>query len=252
MSAATDNGPDVRPSQRNPRQIASWWHLAGYVVVVALIALLGALSQHAGANHASAANDAQAADQGGHLGFYIASILGDLAFLYYCWVGVHWYGGTFETLTGGRWRSSRQLLKDVAVALPFWLVWEAVALGTWKLLGPSTNTSVAHLLPHSLIDVLVWIVVSIVAGVTEEIQSRGYLQQQLHALSGNVVVAVLGQAVFFGLLHSYQGWKSVIVISVIGVLYGALAAWRKNLRANMIAHAWSDIWEGWLKFVVWK
>jgi hypothetical protein len=42
------------------------------------------------------------------------------------------------------------------------------------------------------------------------------------------------------------------VISVLGVLYGMLAAWRRNLGANIIAHAWSDVWEGWFKFVVWK
>jgi membrane protease YdiL (CAAX protease family) len=63
---------------------------------------------------------------------------------------------------------------------------------------------------------------------------------------------VLGQGLVFGLFHAYQGWTNVIVISVLGVLYGVLAAWRKNLRANMIAHAWSDIWGGWLQMLVWK
>jgi membrane protease YdiL (CAAX protease family) len=63
--------------------------------------------------------------------------------------------------------------------------------------------------------------------------------------------AVLGQGVLFGLMHSYQGWEQVIVISALGVLYGALAAWRRNLRANIIAHAWSDVWEGWLKQLIW-
>jgi hypothetical protein len=29
-------------------------------------------------------------------------------------------------------------------------------------------------------------------------------------------------------------------------------AWRRNLRANMIVHAWADVWSGWLKFVVWR
>ena len=94
--------------------------------------------------------------------------------------------------------------------------------------------------------------VSVNAGFCEEIQSRGYLQLQLYSFSGSIVAAVLGQALVFGLGHSYQGWKQVIVISVLGVLYGALAAWRRNLRANMIAHAWADIWEGWLKSVIWK
>jgi len=54
------------------------------------------------------------------------------------------------------------------------------------------------------------------------------------------------------LFHAYQGWKSVVVISVPGVLYGALAAWRRILGVNRISHAWSDIWEGWLKSVIWR
>jgi hypothetical protein len=67
-----------------------------------------------------------------------------------------------------------------------------------------------------------------------------------------VMVAVLGQGLVFGLFHSYQGWTNVIVISVLGVLYGILAAWRKNLRANVVAHAWSDIWGGWLQMLVFR
>jgi hypothetical protein len=27
------------------------------------------------------------------------------------------------------------------------------------------------------------------------------------------------------------------------------ATWRRNLLANMLAHAWSDIFEGWLRFL---
>jgi hypothetical protein len=33
---------------------------------------------------------------------------------------------------------------------------------------------------------------------------------------------------------------------VLGIIYGWFAAWRRNLRANMICHAWTDIWSGWL------
>jgi membrane protease YdiL (CAAX protease family) len=62
---------------------------------------------------------------------------------------------------------------------------------------------------------------SITAGVCEEMVFRGCVQRQLHALSGSVVAAVLGQGLVFGLFHSYQGWTNVIVISVLGVLYGA-------------------------------
>ena len=194
----------------------------------------------------------QIADHSQSVKNYLIDIAADCALLYYCWVGVHWRGGNLETLSGGHWTSWKQLLTDIAIALPFWVLWEATAYGVHWLLGPSNARSVAALLPQTVPEILLWILVSITAGFTEELQSRGYLQRQFHALSGSIVAAVLGQAVIFGLMHSYQGWKQVIVISALGVLYGALAAWRKNLRANMIAQAWSDVWEGWLKMVVWK
>jgi membrane protease YdiL (CAAX protease family) len=57
---------------------------------------------------------------------------------------------------------------------------------------------------------------------------------------------VVLQGILFGVGHSYQGLKQMTLISVLGILYGAFAVWRGNLRANMIAHAWTDIWSGWL------
>jgi hypothetical protein len=41
-------------------------------------------------------------------------------------------------------------------------------------------------------------------------------------------------------------------VNVLGILYGALEAGRRNLRINIVAHAFTDGWEGWLKFVVWR
>jgi uncharacterized protein len=232
-----------------PRQIASWGHLAGYLAITAGITVWGLYTQKVGLGNAQ---PDQIVEHSQVMKNYFITLLADWALLYYCWVGVHKSGGNMKTLSGGRWTSWKQVFVDLAIALPFWIIWEATAYGVHWLLGPSTARSVDALLPRSLPEVLVWILVSITAGFCEEIQSRGYLQRQFHALSGSIVAAVLGQGLLFGFMHSYQGWKQVVVISVLGVLYGVLAAWRRNLRANMIAHAWSDIWEGWLKFVVWR
>ena len=231
-----------------PAQIASWWHLAGYLLITAGITAWGFHIQKAGLGNAPTG---ELMDHSQVIKTYLMGILADCALLYYCWVGVHWRGGNLDTLSGGLWKSWRMLAKDIAIAVPFWVLWEATAYGVHRLLGPDTSArSVAALLPQSLSEILLWIVVSITAGFCEELQSRGYLQRQLHALTGSIVAAVLLQGVLFGLMHSYQGWKQVIVITALGVLYGALAAWRRNLRANIISHAWSDVWEGWLKQLV--
>jgi membrane protease YdiL (CAAX protease family) len=65
----------------------------------------------------------------------------------------------------------------------------------------------------------------------------------------SIAAAVVLQAIVFGLVHSYQGWKPVLVITVLGVLYGTLVALRRDLRASMIVHAWPDIYEGYAKFL---
>lgn len=234
-----------------PRRIASLWHLAGYVLIVLVITAWGIFSQFGHSAAGPVAEGAQAL-RPSPWPFYTLSVLGNLGVLYYCWVGVHHEGGTLATLTGGRWTSLRGLARDVGIAALFWLVWEGVAWAAWQLMPSVAGEGVPSMLPQTPVEAAGWILVSVVAGFAEEIQSRGYFQQQLFWLTESTALAVVGQAVFFGMAHSYQGWNHALVIAVLGLLYGALAAWRRNLRANMLAHGWSDIWEGWLRFVAFR
>jgi membrane protease YdiL (CAAX protease family) len=237
-----------------PAPVASWGRLVGFLLIGVGVAALGFLAQHASTGGAGAASG----DLAGHaqaIPIYLGAMLMDWVLLYYCWIAVHHRGGSLWELAGGRWKSWKDVATDVAIAVPFFAVWEGVAYGVhWLLqsraLGQGSAKTVDSLLPHSLLEILIWIATSITAGVCEEMAFRGFLQRQLHALSGNIGLAVLGQGAVFGLFHAYQGWKNVVVIGVLGVLYGALAAWRKNLRVNIATHAFTDIWEGWLKFAV--
>ncbi|MGA2834081.1 MAG: CPBP family intramembrane glutamic endopeptidase [Terracidiphilus sp.] len=226
-------------------------HLVGFLLIGVGVVVMGFLAQHAPAGGGSAAGS-QLASHSKSIPIYLTAIFMDWALLYYCFAGVHHRGGSFWALAGGRWNSWKSVAVDLGIVLPFWVLWEGAAYGVYWLLGPSSAKTVDSLLPQSLLEVLIWIATSITAGVCEEMVFRGYLQRQLHAFSGSVVVAVLGQGFVFGLFHAYQGWKNVVIISVLGVLYGALAAWRGNLRANIVVHAWTDVWEGWFKFVVWR
>ncbi len=233
-------------------QIASWWHLAGFLLISVGVGVMGFLAQHAPPAGGGGASAGQLASHSHVIPLYLTIILMDWALLYYCWAGVHRRGGSLRTLSGERWKTWKAVAIDVAIVLPFWVLWEGTAYGVHWLLGASSAKTVDSLLPQSVLEVLVWIATSITAGICEEMAFRGYLQRQFHALTGSVVAAVLGQGVVFGLFHLYQGWKNVIVISVLGALYGALAAWRRNLGANIVAHALTDVWEGWLKFMIWR
>jgi hypothetical protein len=95
------------------------------------------------------------------------------------------------------------------------------------------------LLPQGIFESLVWIPLALSAGFCEELVFRGYLQKQ--KVTGSAGLAVLFQAIVFGVGHLYEGVAPVALITLYGVLYGLLAVWRKSLRPGMIAHAWSDI-----------
>lgn len=236
--------------QRQP-QIASWRHLVGFLLIGACVVVLGLLAQHTPTGGGAGASTGQLGRHSQAIYIYLAAMLMDWILLYYCWVGVHRRGGNLETLSGGRWTSWKSVAGDMGIGLPFWVLWEGTANAVHWLLGPSSAKSVHSLLPQSLLEILIWIATSITAGICEEMAFRGYVQRQFQALTGSLAVAVLGQGLVFGLFHFYQGWKNVIVICVLGVLFGILTAWRRNLRANIMVHAWADIWSGWLKFVVW-
>jgi uncharacterized protein len=246
MKQASESVEMENSKVQKPKQIASWKHFAGFLAIMVGILALGFWAQHGGSGAASG----QLAGHGKAIPIYLSALFMDWALLYYCWVGVHRNGGNLATLSGGRWTTWRDLFVDLAIALPFWILWECASNGIHWLLGASSAKTVSSLLPQSLLEILIWIGVSITAGICEELAFRGYLQRQLHALGGGVVAAVLGQGLIFGLVHSYQGWKNVVVICVLGILFGALAVWRRNLRANIIVHAWGDIWGGWLGALV--
>jgi uncharacterized protein len=242
---------DPAPASRRDlaQPIASLRHFIGLLLIGAAVVALGFYAQHSAAGSAP---NGQLAGHGVAIQVYLFAISLDWALFYYCWVGVHRRSGSLWSLAGGRWSSWRDVGVDLAIAVPFWLVWEGAAYGVARLLGPSGAKSVDSLLPQSFLEVVLWIATCATAGVCEEMVFRGYLQRQLHALTGSLVTAVVAQGVIFGLFHAYQGWKNVTVICVLGILYGALAAWRRNLRVNIVAHAWSDLWEGWLKFLIWR
>jgi membrane protease YdiL (CAAX protease family) len=250
MSAS--KGPTTPATK--PTAIATRFHLVGLLLILFGVAAAGFFAQHQATGPTKTADAGQLAEHGQAIQIYFVALVMDWALFFYCYVGVRRAGGTLASLSGNRWKAARDVLRDIAIAIPFVALWEGVAYGGHYILdflSPTNNAAtVASLLPKSPAEITLWILLCLTAGFCEEIAFRGYLQKQFYALTGSIAVAVILQGVVFGVTHGYQGWKNVVVISALGILYGMLAAWRRNLRVNMISHAWSDAWEGWLKFII--
>jgi CAAX protease family protein len=163
---------------------------------------------------------------------------------------VHDRGLRLRDVIGGRWATWKDVARDVALCIPFLFVWNGSAWLMHQVLGPDAAKSINTLLPQSAIEIGLWIAVSISAGICEEIVFRGYFQKQFTAYTRSMVAGVVLQGIVFGLGHSYQGLKQVIIIIVLGIIYGAFAAWRRSLRPGMIAHAWTDIFGGYLSTLI--
>jgi membrane protease YdiL (CAAX protease family) len=239
------NENPATPAQPRPlrRLIASPWHTLSILLIFAYLGFRTGVPSSTVAPESAHPNASHSA----LLLKYGLLILSEWGMAYWAWVGVHWRGGTLRDLTGGRWTNWRSVAMDVAIAIPFWVVWELTAWLMHWILQRVPSAHASYQPPTGFTEVVMWILLSISAGIGEEIVFRGYMQNQFHAATRSIVAAVILQGAIFGLAHTYQGWKQTFVIAVLGILYGILAAWRRNLRASMIAHAWSDVFEGWLR-----
>ena len=107
--------------------------------------------------------------------------------------------------------------------------------------GKGPDQATAFLMPHGRMEVTLWMVMSLTAGICEEALFRGYLQRQFMALTNSAALGIILSAAAFGAAHSYQGWGHALSIGVLGLMLGALAYWRKSVRPGMISHAAQDM-----------
>ena len=211
------------------QRIASPWH----TLVVLVIAGLNAYRAAIYANHARAGLGASRS----HL--YLHTIAFECAFLAVVALGLWLRLSSLQTIFAERWRSMGQILRDLGVALGLWFVAIIVVSVLSSHSGPADGT-IAFLLPQTPTEMILWVVVSIVAGISEEAIFRGYLQKQCTAPTQSAPAGVLISGAIFGRVHAYQGWSRAVVIAISAILFGAVAHWRGTVRPGMFAHGLQD------------
>lgn len=232
--------PLVAPAApAKPALIAPLWHT---VLITAL--LLG--NSFLGSSKVNAAQGS-----GSRILLYGGTFVTQLVLILLIWFGIRLRGVRMRDLIGGRWKTAEAFLLDVGLAVGFWitslmlLFGIRVALGTIDLrnLQKSVDDTVRILgpmAPHTYLEAGLFVMLSVCAGLFEEIIFRGYLQRQFGALGRNAIVGIVASGILFGLAHGYQGTRMMIVIAFYGVFFGILAHLRKSLRPGMMAHALQD------------
>lgn len=108
-------------------------------------------------------------------------------------------------------------------------------------LGMVTQSDISYLLPKTIWERIIWIILATSAGISEEICFRGFVITRLARLSGSVWPGAIIGAIAFGVSHSYQGIGGIILIGVYGLMFSLLFLARGSLVPCIVAHALQDI-----------
>ena len=221
----------AHPASRSRSLIASPWH------TLLVLAVQGVVS-YRGIVHATQPQTLANPDR---IAIYERTMFFEWLVLGLVLIGVWRHGSSLQTVLGERWRTVGHFLRHLGIGVLF--LGASIVLGSILSHGIE-DSSARVILPHTRTEMLLWIALSLTAGICEEAIYRGYLQRQFIAMTRNVPVGIVLSAALFGIAHLYQGAAQAMQIAVLGAMGGILAHWCKSVRPGMIAHTLQDVLGG--------
>jgi membrane protease YdiL (CAAX protease family) len=101
------------------------------------------------------------------------------------------------------------------------------------------------ILPTDAKELFLFHLVSVTAGVCEELLYRGFLVWYIaEGLGLGLVVGVALSSLLFGLAHLYQGRKGIVQTGIVGLIFALLYVATGSLWAPMLLHALVDMNSG--------
>lgn len=215
------------------QQVANYWHTLAIILIVVGLSFSGP-SRHKSTTNA-----------GSRPLLYTSGIVMEWLMVGIVWMGVRRRGYSLGDLIGRKWKDFFDVVIDILIAAGAWIAFFLVAgalayaMGLMKRL-PELRKALEFMSPKTPLELAMFLVLAVSAGICEEIVFRGYLQRQLAALSRSVAAGVVLSAIVFGAGHLYEGWERMIIIGVLGAILGTVSVLRKSLRPAIIAHTWQD------------
>ena len=172
---------------------------------------------------------------------YLRTMLFEILILALVIVGLKLRGTPLATIFGQRWHSVSQVFRDLGLGLLLLFI-STLVVSTLGGHGgaASSDKAIQYLIPQTSLELSIWMVLSLIAGICEEALFRGYFQRQFAALTHSVYAGIVLSGAAFGAAHAYQGLQRAVVIGVSGVVFGLFAKWCGTVRPGMVAHTIQD------------
>jgi membrane protease YdiL (CAAX protease family) len=113
-----------------------------------------------------------------------------------------------------------------------------------RVLGGRESRILDQLLPKSLPEKLLFGLLSVSAGVGEELAFRGFAVPALALLTGSPWGGAVLSSCAFGLVHGYQGWLGIARTGVMGFFLAGSFLLSGSLWPAIIAHTALDLVSG--------
>jgi membrane protease YdiL (CAAX protease family) len=103
---------------------------------------------------------------------------------------------------------------------------------------------VKRLMPTNSTERAVWVIVSISAGVCEELLYRGWVLNLFAAALGSVWLGWLISSILFGFGHAYQGRNAIFGTGIVGAVFGIVYVVCGSLIPGQLLHTAIDLNSG--------
>lgn len=108
--------------------------------------------------------------------------------------------------------------------------------------SPESFVEFGALLPKTVGEKLMWVLLCAVVAVSEEVTFRGYVMTRVTQIAnGRLWLGILVSTLSFASGHLYQGFGGFAIIFVYGLMFCALCLYSGSLYPAIIAHFLQDV-----------
>ena len=125
------------------------------------------------------------------------------------------------------------------------LLFLVVLLSGWmfQLTFPQYSTDGNPLLEkiRTPLDLAAFLVAGVYAGGVKEEVQRAFILLRFESSLGGIYTGLVLWSLIFGLGHYEQGWSSAFSAAALGLVFGWIFIWKRNLFTAISAHAIYDV-----------